>query len=48
MLKMLVKALVPKVLTKGVVGVDDAKDIIREAPRAKVLVEASCCSHRRY
>ena len=36
MLKKLVKALVPKVLTKGVVGVD-AKDI-SEGPRAGVVV----------
>ena len=46
MLKKLVKALVPKVLTKDVVGVD-AKDISK-APRAEVLAEASCFSHQRY
>ena len=44
MLKKLVKALVPKVLTKGIVGVD--VEDINEAPCAKVLVEASCCIHR--
>ena len=36
MLKKLAKALVPKVLTKGIVGVD-AEDVSEAAPRAKVL-----------
>ena len=40
MLKKLVKALMSKVLTKGIVVVD-TKDI-SEDPRAKVLAEASC------
>jgi hypothetical protein len=46
MLKKLAKALVPKVLMKGIVGVD-AEDI-NEALRVKVLTKASCCSHQRY
>ena len=46
MLKKLVKDLVLKVLTKGIVVVD-TKDI-SEAPRAKVLAEASYFSHQRY
>ena len=34
----------PKVLTKGVVGVDT--EDISEALSAEALTEASCCSHR--
>ena len=46
MLKKLVKALVSKVLTKGIVVVD-TKDI-SEAPHAEVLAKVSYFSHQRY
>jgi len=39
---MLVKALPAKSVDEGNVGVDP--EDVREAPRANVLAEASCCS----
>lgn len=46
MLKKLAKALVTKVMTKGIVGVD--VEDISEAPRAEVLAVENCRSHQIY